>query len=301
MQDRVKWISVIIPVYNNIAELRKTLDALLLQTMPLEHFEVIVADDGSSVDMKAVVWEYRQKLTIRYFWQEDRGFCPGTARNMGIKAAEGELCVFFDCGVIPTAGCLEEYNRRYRETGEKAVLLGYIYGNDAYSDISEMRSIIDSHNPDEAARIMEENGMRDGREKAYSEFGDEIANWPAPWTVLWSLHFAVPTQFMRRNNIYFDPYFNTWGGEDNDFGIQLENQGAVYVLCRLAKAIHYPPEVRSIDKLKKDINFAGNFAHNRDYIVAKYAENRAVRLWRKEGWIKVNRILFIEQRGESIS
>lgn len=301
MQDMTKWISVIIPVYNSAVELRKTLNAIMLQSMPLECFEVIVADDGSSVDMKSVIKEYQQKLTIRYFWQEDKGFCPGTARNMGIKAAEGKLCVFLDCGVIPTAKCLEEYYRKYQEIGKKAVLIGYIYGNDIFSSTDEMRVIIDSHNPDEAARIMDEKNMCDGREKAYLEFGDKIATWPAPWTVLWSLHFAVPTMFMRENNIYFDPYFNTWGAEDNDFGIQLQNQGAVYVLCRSARAIHYPAEMRSIDKLKWDDKFAMNFVRNREYIVSKYPGNRAVKLWHEKGWIKVNRILLSEQRGESVS
>lgn len=301
MQDMSKWISVIIPVYNSTAELRKTLNALLIQTMPSEHFEVIVADDGSSIDMKSVIREYQTKLTIRYFWQEDKGFRPGTARNMGIKFAKGKLCVFFDCGVIPTGGCLEEYYRRYQETGERVVLIGYIYGNDIYSDTSEMRAIIDTHNPNEAVRIMDEKNMCDGREKAYLEFGDRIAAWPAPWTVLWSLHFAVPTMFMRKNNIYFDPYFNAWGAEDNEFGIQLQNQGAVYILCRSAKAIHYPAEVRSIDKLKDDDKFAMNFVRNREYIVSKYPENRAVKIWHEEGWIKVNRILLTEQRGECVS
>ena len=50
----MKKISVIIPVYNNPHELRLTLDSIAGSRFPLAELEVLVCDDGSSVDMKAV-------------------------------------------------------------------------------------------------------------------------------------------------------------------------------------------------------------------------------------------------------
>lgn len=292
----MRKISVIIPAYNNPDELVKTLNALVLQTMPTSEFEVIIGDDGSSVDMRSSIADFSDKLSLKYFWQEDKGFCPGSARNMGIRMAEGELCVFFDSGVVPVSSCLEEHYRVYAEVGERVVILGYIYGNDTHSDLNEMREIVDSYTPDEAAKLMQERSMMDGREKLYAEFGEELNQWPAPWVALWSLHFSVPTKFMRENNIYFDEHFNTWGSEDNEFGIQLLEYGAIYTLCRSAQAIHYPAKIRSYEKLKIDKQFCDNFRKNQEYVVSKYSTNRSVRLWYEEGWVKVNRILLEEQR-----
>lgn len=294
----MKKVSVIIPVYNNPRELYLTLNALSIQTLSSNEFEILVVDDGSSVDMKGVLEIFEKRMLIRYFWQEDKGFCPGTARNLGIKAADGELCVFLDSGVIPTSKCLHEYYSLYEKFGEKIVILGYVYGNDTHSDLQEMRGIINSHMPDEAASIMENKKMLDGRERLYNEFGDELKEWPVPWVALWSLNFAVPTQFMRDNHIYFDEYFTTWGGEDNEFGIQLQNHGAVYILCRAAKAIHYPAKISSYDKLNNDEVFRNNSIQNQKYIVSKYPQNRSVRLWYEKGWVRVNRILY-EERKES--
>ena len=279
----MKKISVIIPVYNNPHELRLTLDSITGSRFPLAELEVLVCDDGSSVDMKAVAEEYQDRFTVRYFRQEDKGFRPGTARNMGIRAAGSQLCVFLDSGVILTSSCLEEHYRLYREHGERLVIIGYIHGNDLTSDLEEMREIIDTHTPDEAAAIMEERHMLDGRERDYAVCGDDLSRWPAPWIVLWSLHFSVPTAFMQENELYFDEFFCTWGCEDNDFGIQASEKGARYVLARAARAIHYPAKVRSYDRLHNDPDFRAGWLKNKEYLKNKWAEHSLVQLWLTEG------------------
>lgn len=281
-----KKLSIVIPVYNNPEELRLTLGSIARQDFPLEDLEVLVCDDGSHLDMKAVGKEFSGSFSVRYFWQEDQGFRPGTARNMGIRAAQGALCVFLDCGVIVTSGCLWEHYRLYQEHGEKLCVIGYILGNDTTSDLEEMRHIIDTHSPDEAAALMVERNMIDGRERTYQGMGDDLASWPAPYTVLWSLHFAVPTGFLRENGICFDEYFTTWGCEDNGFGIQLAYHGAKYVLARKAVAIHYPAKVRSYDKLHNDPQFRAGWLKNKEYLAKKYPHDTLVQLWlTKGGWV----------------
>lgn len=277
----MKKISVIIPVYNNPKELRLTLNSLLAQDFPLEDLEVLVADDGS--DMRAEAEEYAGRLDVRYFWQEDKGFRPGSARNMGIRAAEGELCLFLDSGVIVTSGCLGEHWRLYRENGTKLVIIGYIYGNDLHSDLEEMRHIIHSHTPDQAAQIMAQRNMLDGRERNYAQLGDDLSAWPAPWMMLWSLHFSVPTAFMRENNVFFDEFFCTWGCEDNDLGIALHEKGGKFLLARNARAIHYPAKVRSYDRLHNDPDFRAGWLKNKEYLKQKWAGHPIVQLWLTQG------------------
>lgn len=282
----MKKISVIIPVYNKAEELRLTLAALINQTMPVNEFEILVADDGSTEDMRPILEAFRNQADLRYFWQEDDGFRPGAARNMGIRAADGELCVFLDCGVIPTTNCLEEHYRLYQAHGEKLVILGYIYGCDTHSDLEEMREIINNHTPDEAAVIMQERSMLDGRDQEgryWKASGDDLSKLLAPWVTLWGGHFAVPTRFLHENHIEFDEYFSTWGGEDNELGIQLYHAGALFVVGRSAKAIHYPAKVRSYDKLHTDKNFLNNHKSNKQYAAEKYPDDSAVQIWASQG------------------
>lgn len=295
----MKKISVIIPVYNNPEELRLTLDSVAGSHFPLADVEVLVCDDGSSAGMQAVAEAYAGQFALRYFWQEDAGFRPGTARNMGIRAADSQLCVFLDSGVILTSRCLAEHYRLYQAHGEKLVTIGYIFGNDLTSDLEEMRGIIHAHAPDEAAAIMAERRMLDGRERDYASCGDALHRWPAPWIVLWSLHFSVPTAFMRENGLYFDEFFCTWGCEDNDFGIQAHEKGARFVLAREAKAIHYPAKERSYDRLHNDPVFRAGWLKNKDYLRQKWADHPLVQLWLTEGGKAIKDLPLLEE-GEGL-
>ncbi len=288
-------ISVIIPAYNNPKELRLTIDSIIGSDFPLDQVEVLVCDDGSRPSLLPVAEEYSQRLYVRHFWQEDKGFRPGTARNMGIRAAKGELCLFLDSGVIVTSGCLSEHYRLYQQHGTKLVAIGYIYGNDLTSDLEEMREIIAKNTPDRAAEIMAERNMLDGRERDYAMCGDQLWRWQAPWIVLWSLHFAVPTEFMRKNEIYFDEFFNTWGCEDNDFGIRLHSAGGKFVLARDARAIHYPAKVRSYDRLHNDSDFRAGWLKNKAYLKEKHKDHPIVQLWLGEGGLAVKKLPLLEE------
>lgn len=91
-----KFVSVIIPVLNNIEGLRQTLSALDSQTYPAQLYEVIVVDNGSKEDLVKVIQEFEQvKLTY-----ENQ---PGSymARNQGISIAQGEILAFTDSDCIP--------------------------------------------------------------------------------------------------------------------------------------------------------------------------------------------------------
>jgi glycosyltransferase involved in cell wall biosynthesis len=90
--------SVIIPVYNRPDELQQLLKSLSKQTF--SDFEVIVVEDGSELSSESIVQDFRTRLSIIYFYQENCG--QGFARNNGMELAKGEYFVFFDSDcVIP--------------------------------------------------------------------------------------------------------------------------------------------------------------------------------------------------------
>jgi len=97
----VSKVSVIIPVKNRAALLRKTLDNLLAQSMKPD--EIIVIDDHSTDDIKLVIFDY---ITDCIFLN-NKGSGPGAARNLGLSVATGEYIQFFDSDDLLTSGKIQ--------------------------------------------------------------------------------------------------------------------------------------------------------------------------------------------------
>ena len=86
-------LSVIIPVYNVEDYLNECLDSVINQT--LEDIEIICIDDGSTDNSPNILKEYQKKDSrIKIITKENGG--QATARNLGIKEAQGEYIAFVD-------------------------------------------------------------------------------------------------------------------------------------------------------------------------------------------------------------
>ena len=86
-------VSVIVPVYNSTAYLKRCVDAILSQTY--KDLEVLLIDDGSTDDSFRICQEYGQNDSrVRAFHKENGG--SSSARNVGIKEATGEYICFCD-------------------------------------------------------------------------------------------------------------------------------------------------------------------------------------------------------------
>ncbi|MBD2091920.1 glycosyltransferase [Microcoleus sp. FACHB-1515] len=83
-------ISVVIPTYNYGRYLTEAIESVLAQSEVAA--EIIVVDDGSTDETRAVVQPYRDR--IRYIRQENQG--PSIARNVGLRHAQGKLILFLD-------------------------------------------------------------------------------------------------------------------------------------------------------------------------------------------------------------
>lgn len=84
--------SIIIPVFNRPDEVDELLESLCHQTD--SSFEIVIVEDGSTVDSEAVVQRYKAKLNVKYFAKHNEG--PGLTRNYGTERASGNYFIFFD-------------------------------------------------------------------------------------------------------------------------------------------------------------------------------------------------------------
>nr|WP_068887285.1 glycosyltransferase [Pedobacter panaciterrae] len=86
------FFSIIIPLYNRPQEIDELLNTLTKQTYT--QFEVLVIEDGSVNDAKAVVDKYANALDVKYFFKPNDG--QGFSRNYGFERAKGDFFVVFD-------------------------------------------------------------------------------------------------------------------------------------------------------------------------------------------------------------
>ena len=87
------YISVIIPVYNAEATLKKCVDSVLMQQYA--DFEVILVDDGSKDGSFQICEEYaREDSRVTVIHKENGGV--SSARNAALEIAKGERILFLD-------------------------------------------------------------------------------------------------------------------------------------------------------------------------------------------------------------
>ncbi len=86
-------VSIVIPTYNGADTLHDQLDSITRQS--IEPDEVLIADNGSTDDSRAVAERFSDRLPIRIVdAAARRGNAP--ARNLGAAASSGDIILFLD-------------------------------------------------------------------------------------------------------------------------------------------------------------------------------------------------------------
>ncbi len=97
MPDSLPRISIIIPVYNNAANLARCLESLP-HSESGQGSEIIVIDDCSPDESTAI--EEASKQNGAKYYRQSRNAGPGVARNRGAYEAQGDILVFIDSDCI---------------------------------------------------------------------------------------------------------------------------------------------------------------------------------------------------------
>src|SRR5207253_6594762 len=87
-------VSIVLPTYNRSRFLPRAFASIAGQTFP--HWELIVVDDGSTDNTKALVAELSISLRqpVQYVYQQNQG--PYGARNTGLEHTQGRYIAFYD-------------------------------------------------------------------------------------------------------------------------------------------------------------------------------------------------------------
>ena len=129
-------ISVIVPVYNVEELLSKCLDSLINQTF--DDYEVVVVNDGSPDNSQKIIDEYYKKHPniIRPLKKENGGL--SSARNYGLKYAQGEFILYVDSDDFVSNDMLEKmYVATIRDDSDIVVCRSYINSSNNLEEIDK--------------------------------------------------------------------------------------------------------------------------------------------------------------------
>ena len=111
-------VSVVIPAHNAAMHIREAVESALAQSLP--PLEIIIVDDGSTDDTRAVLDPFVVSGKVRYFAQENQG--PAAARNAGIRQSRGALVAFLDADDL---WCADKLMRQLPRFENPAIALVY--------------------------------------------------------------------------------------------------------------------------------------------------------------------------------
>jgi GT2 family glycosyltransferase len=95
-------VSVVVATFNRARRLESLLEGLRRQRYPLDRFEVVIVDDGSSDETAEVLDRERRpgELALRAVTRNESSG-PATARDEGWRAAAADLIAFTDDDCVP--------------------------------------------------------------------------------------------------------------------------------------------------------------------------------------------------------
>lgn len=216
-------ISVVVTTYNRPDALRAVLDGLAAQGD--RGFEVIIADDGSRDDTRALIEQtgFGFPVPLSHVWQEDEGFRAGAARNRAAERARGEYLVFLDGDCVPRS----DFVARHRALAERGWMVA---GNRILLSEAFTAQALREHLPlhdwsaDEWREAHRRRDVNRTLPLVHLPLGPLRKITASRWQRARTCNLGVWMEDFRRVR-GFDETFEGWGFEDSDLAVRLLNAG----------------------------------------------------------------------------
>lgn len=241
--------SLNISTYNWPAALRLVLQSVLLQKVLPD--EVVINDDGSGPETKAVIDEFRTRapFAVVHVWHEDKGFCLPGIQNKGIVGSTGDYIIQVDGDCLLHPLFVADH-LSFAKPGT------FVCGN---------RGMIDE---EYTAKLLREGNLsfplKPGKHLSNKFY--TLHNRPLAWLQYWFQRGRKNYLYVKGCNMAFwkkdlldvnghNESFVGWGKEDNDIALRLLNngRGIRFVKC---VAIQYHLHHKESDRARTTISEA---------------------------------------------
>ncbi|MCK5666936.1 MAG: glycosyltransferase family 2 protein [Thiotrichaceae bacterium] len=245
-------ISVIVTTYNWPEVLASCLNSLLSQHD--KNFEIIIANDGSSLETQTLIERFIQQnsIPIKHAYHQDQGFRAGTIRNKAVALSSGDYLIFIDgdCVVFPN------FVSRHRQLAEPGY---FVPGNRILLTQSftatALQNQITLHKQSAVFFISQwlQRNINRITPLIYSPFAFLRYRKPLRWNKAMTCNLAMfKKDFIAVNG--FDEAFEGWGYEDSDLVIRLIHYGIKRKEGRFALAVLHHWHKQN-DQSKHDENY----------------------------------------------
>lgn len=195
--------------YNRKGMLMKALDALFNQSLPVDDYEVVLVDDGSTDGTREAVAALSPPCRFQYCWQSNSGLSKG--RNHGIRKASGEVILFIDDDTVAHRDLLAEHVG-WHEKHPRHVIRGWV-----------------NHTEDVDQHTQPRFTMAD-----------------ISTSFFWTSNVSVARQALLDAGM-FDEDFQEYGWEDLELGLRLKAQGLRMKYNKKAIVYHLKPHWKTRD------------------------------------------------------
>ncbi|MBK9214800.1 MAG: glycosyltransferase family 2 protein [Chloracidobacterium sp.] len=198
--------------------------------------EILVADDGSTPETKAVVQAFaeRSPVPLTHIWHEDNGFRAATIRNKAIARASGPYIIQIDGDIILHRSFIRDHLRSARHGT-------YLYGT-RVRILEKFLPILFSKRQTDFSLFSP--GIARTFRALHSDLLSDIVGRPRPflkWKVLGCNISFWKEDFLSING--YNEEFNGWGLEDTDLAARFHHQGLSGKRLKfnaIAYHIHHP-------------------------------------------------------------
>jgi len=213
IQDTRYRATLVMPTYNRLEILKKSLQAIEDQTLSKDEYELIVVDDGSTDGTLEYLEKYSKQTPLHFTVMRQDHAGPAAARNKGILAASGKIIIFVGDDMIPSENFISNHLYFHDENPRLAdACLGFI---DWSKDI-------------EINPLMEHVTSIEGGQ----QFNYGILHGPMPdgiegdvFWFFWSSNLSVKRAFLLTHGIFNEKVFKHAMWEDIELGYRLQKAG----------------------------------------------------------------------------
>jgi len=224
-----------------------SLDLVLksINSQSLFPHEILIADDGSDLQTKKLITEFKNKssISIVHIWQSDNGFRKSKILNKAIAIATSDYIIQVDGDCILHPKFVEDHIMN-------AQIGTYLYGSRVNILPEFVSSVLEN-------KIINFNIFsKEIKNKTRSLYVPFLSNFYKSHNQISKKFRGCNVSFWRKDAIAINGYnedFEGWGREDSDFAIRLSNNNIKAKRLRYAAIVyHIYHKVNSKDNFEKN-------------------------------------------------
>jgi len=205
--------SIVVATYQRAPAVRRLLEALSAQACDPACFEVVIVADGSTDGTLELVEGFEAPFTLRGARQENTG--RAAASNRAIGLARADLLIILDDDMVAAPGLVAAHIAAHADAAERRFVMGPAPIALPASPSPFLRYMTTTRN-EHYARLAEPGHVFHVRD-------------------LYSANASVRREVLLGVG-GFDEAYRTYGGEDVDLALRLEEAGVVFGFCADAAA-----------------------------------------------------------------